>query len=114
MAQWVKDLVLSLLCLGLGPWPGNFHMLWVQPKGGKKRKKENRGRLGEIGICIPTKNHSTRHREAIYLFSSPPPFFFLFWPPCSMWSSQAKDQIQSAIETQARTCCCGAVVNESD
>ena len=26
MAQWVKDLVLSLLWLGFDPWPGNFHM----------------------------------------------------------------------------------------
>ena len=34
----VKDLVLhGLLWPGLGPWPGNFHMLWLQPK--KKKKK---------------------------------------------------------------------------
>ena len=38
VAQQVKDLVLSLQQLGLllwhesDPWPGNFHMLWVQPK----------------------------------------------------------------------------------
>ena len=38
VAQWVKDLASSLLWLGsqlwhrLDPWPGNFHMLWAQPK----------------------------------------------------------------------------------
>ena len=36
--QWVKDAVLlhpwhrSQLHLGFDPWPGNFHMPWVQPK----------------------------------------------------------------------------------
>ena len=28
----VRDLALSLLWLGLDLWPGNFHMLQVQPK----------------------------------------------------------------------------------
>ena len=38
MAQWVKDLVLSLQQLVLllwhrfDPWPGNFHMLWAKSK----------------------------------------------------------------------------------
>ena len=32
MAQWVKDLVLSLLWLEFSPWPGNFCMPQVQPK----------------------------------------------------------------------------------
>ena len=38
VAQWVKDLVLSLqqlrslLWCGFHPWPRNFCMLWVQPK----------------------------------------------------------------------------------
>ena len=26
--QWLR----SLLWCGFDPWPGNFHMLWVQPK----------------------------------------------------------------------------------
>ena len=30
----------SLLCLGFGPWSGNFHMLWVQQK---KKKKNSSG-----------------------------------------------------------------------
>ena len=38
MAQWVKDLALSLqqfrLMLWLDPWLGNFCMLQVQPKPG--------------------------------------------------------------------------------
>ena len=38
MAQWVKDLVLSLQWLelllwqGFDPWPRKFRMLWVWPK----------------------------------------------------------------------------------
>ena len=28
----VKNLALSLLWCGLDPWPGNFHMPWVQQK----------------------------------------------------------------------------------
>ena len=38
MAEWVKDLALSLQWLGLllwcmfEPWLGNFHMPWTQPK----------------------------------------------------------------------------------
>ena len=28
-------------------------------------------------------------------------FFFLFWPPHSTWSSQARDQIQAAVATEA-------------
>ena len=51
MAQWVKDLALSLLWLGsllwyhFGPWPGNFHVRGVQAKKKKKkeRKKETEG-----------------------------------------------------------------------
>ena len=43
MAQWVKDLALSLqwlgplLWCGFNPWPRNFHMPWAWPK--KKKKK---------------------------------------------------------------------------
>ena len=43
MAPWVKDLVVSLqwlrslLWCRFDPWPGNFHMLLVQPK--KKKEK---------------------------------------------------------------------------
>ena len=40
VAQWVKDLAVSVMWLGsvlwhgprFDPWPGNFCMLWVQPK----------------------------------------------------------------------------------
>ena len=48
--QQVKDLVLPQLWhrlqmqLGFDPWPGNFHMLWVQPeRGGGGGKKEEKG-----------------------------------------------------------------------
>ena len=46
VVQWVKDAVLSLRQLrsllwlvGFDHWPGNFHVLWVQPKKKKKKKK---------------------------------------------------------------------------
>ena len=45
VAQWIKDLVLSLqppgslLWCGFDSWPGNFHMLRAQPKRKKKKKK---------------------------------------------------------------------------
>ena len=38
LAQWIKDLALPQLLLRLqlwlrsDPWPGNFHILWVQGK----------------------------------------------------------------------------------
>lgn len=38
VAQWIKDLTLSLWWLGsllrhrFSPWPGKFHRPWVQPK----------------------------------------------------------------------------------
>ena len=44
MAQWVKDLVLSLqwlglvLWLGFNPGPRNFCMPWMQPKNPKTHK----------------------------------------------------------------------------
>ena len=43
LVQWVKDLALLQLWhrlhlqLGFDPLPGNFYMLWVQPK--KKKRK---------------------------------------------------------------------------
>ena len=46
VAQQVKDLALSLPWFRLllwhrfDPWPGNFHMLWLQPKKKKKKKKK--------------------------------------------------------------------------
>ena len=44
VVQWVKDLAFlqlwhrSQLWLRFAPWPGNFHMLWVQPKNKNKNK----------------------------------------------------------------------------
>lgn len=45
VAEWVKDLVLSLQWFGsllghqFNTWPGNFHMLWTWPNNNKKKKK---------------------------------------------------------------------------
>ena len=36
VAQQVEDLALSLLWQGFNPWPGNFYVLWVQPKREKR------------------------------------------------------------------------------
>ena len=47
MAQQVKELALSLLWRGLllwqgfDHWPGNFLMLWMQPKKKKERERQN-------------------------------------------------------------------------
>ena len=56
MAQWVKDLTLSLLWLGsllqcgFDPWPGKFRML--QDVARKKKKKKKKERIeGSVG-CI--------------------------------------------------------------
>ena len=38
VAQWVKDLALSLLWLRFDPRPGNFHIPPVQPKKKKEKK----------------------------------------------------------------------------
>ena len=38
MAQWVKDLAVSLWWLKFDPWPGNFHMPQVQPKKDETRR----------------------------------------------------------------------------
>ena len=45
----VKDQVLPQLWLEFRPWPGNFHMPWVQPDQKKKRKekKKEKGREGK-------------------------------------------------------------------
>ena len=59
MMQWVKDPALSLEWLGLllwcwfHLWPGNFHMLWVQPK--------------EIYIYIPVSEYKYIQVFRIYM-----------------------------------------------
>ena len=46
-SQWVKNLVLLQLwqklqlCLRFSPWPGNFHVLWVQPKQTNKEETDS-------------------------------------------------------------------------
>ena len=42
MAQQVKDLGLSLLCLRFYPSPGIFRIPWVWPKKKKKERKKER------------------------------------------------------------------------
>ena len=48
VAQWVKDLVLSLLWHGLDPCPGNFHMPQLQPKKRKKKERKEKKKKEEI------------------------------------------------------------------
>ena len=54
MAQWVKDLTLSLLWLGsllqcgFDPWPGKFRML--QDVARKKKEEEKRKDRGKRGL----------------------------------------------------------------
>ena len=42
MAQWVKDLVLSLLWCGFGTWPENFQMLQALQKKKKEERKKKK------------------------------------------------------------------------
>ena len=50
MAQWVKDLALSLLWLRFHPRPGNFRMSQAQPK--KKKKKWEREDSSEFFVLL--------------------------------------------------------------
>ena len=62
VAQWVKDLALSLLWLGslmwcgFHPWPGNFCTLWEQPKK-KKKKKEKKEKEKK---ALPVHGHTIK------------------------------------------------------
>ena len=55
MAQYVKDLVLSLQQLGLllwcgfDPWPRSFHRPQVQPEKKKRKEKEEKRKLN---VCL--------------------------------------------------------------
>ena len=83
MVQWCKDLVLlqlwhrSQLQLRFDPWPGNFHMLWVQLKKKKtnkqKKTKKKKERKASV-LCIVTGRRGRgqsweRTRLARYLLS---------------------------------------------
>ena len=54
MAQWLKDITLSLQWLRLllwhefHPWPGNFHMLWAWSKKREEKKSLSSPFLGNI------------------------------------------------------------------
>ena len=45
--RWVKDPALHLQC-GFSPWPGNFHMLQMQPE--EKRIQNEMISLGDGGL----------------------------------------------------------------
>ena len=50
MAQWVKELALSLLWRGFDPWSKNFCMLLAQPR---KKKKEKGNRVNYLALqCV--------------------------------------------------------------
>ena len=56
-AQWVMDLALLQLWhrsqtgRGFSPWPGNYHVLWVQPKKEKKGSWKKPGVLAFRGAA---------------------------------------------------------------
>ena len=58
MVQWVKDLALSLpwlwslLWLGFNPWPGNFRIPLVQPRGKAKQNKTQKQLTGQSHLHI--------------------------------------------------------------
>ena len=91
MVQWVEDLVLSLHWLrsilwhGFDPWPGNFHMPWVQPpkKTNKNLKKSCYMNLLFFPVLF------------FILFSK---FLLLFRAtPVAYGSSQARGRIGTAL-----------------
>ena len=121
MAQWVKDLPLSLQWLKLlwhefDPWPGNFHMLWEQEKkegreekGGRKEerkegiKKEERKKKRKQGInqclnkieivSLALKRPGGRVARADILFPCTLGHFHLFVPLLSAWSPFIQDHL---------------------
>ena len=64
MAQQVKDLALSLKWLGsqlwrwFSPWPGSFHMPWVQPK-----MKQGKERLSSPAPQCPKENAKAQREK---------------------------------------------------
>ena len=78
MAQWVKDLVLSLLGHGFDSWPRNFCMSWMRPKKKKKRMIQIKSVILQTGLLSfqapkgpqKTKRVSEVH-EIILVFNEP-------------------------------------------
>ena len=60
MAQWVKDLTLSLQRLRADPWPGIFHMPWVWLKDKTKKKKKKKD---DSGWCVENRWSRGRSRN---------------------------------------------------
>ena len=55
-------------------------------------------------LCLWEKLSTTSYSFAILILlcvSSFLFFFFPFWPPCGIWSSQSRDQIQATTATYA-------------
>ena len=52
LAHQVKDLALSLLWHGFDPWPGNFHMLWVQHPSPPPKNPSPPGSPLSICLCL--------------------------------------------------------------
>ena len=81
VAQWVKDLALSLLWLGslmwcgFHPWPGNFCTLWEQPKKKKKRKKRKKKRRKHF-LCMATLSKEPVGLEVLQIWQM---------SPCTNW-----------------------------
>ena len=44
MAQWVKELALSVLQHGFDPWPRNIYVLWAQTRKKERKKGRKEGR----------------------------------------------------------------------
>ena len=108
MAQQVKDLALSLLCLwlqlclGFDPWPGNFHMAWGVTK--NKQIKKIKYKSIQAIFLLKTLYRLTSLRVkakvrptalvSTSLTLSPPTFplltpHWLLWPFCCSLNSQA-------------------------
>ena len=107
MAQWVRDLALSLLWLGLllwhgfDPWPGNFHMLCMWQKKKKKKKEEEEEEEEEE----KKKEVSPEH-----LHLSDSPMYYLSFESLVFSKIDSKAIYHTFNLKELRRSCCGSAV----
>lgn len=94
---WLQWLRLLWRCR-FDPWPGNFHILWVQPfkkkkgrKGGRKEggRKEREGRNSRISWLEWRMNEQTRTDRPDQMFQ---------WPRLEHWKKERKEMIPELLQ----------------
>ena len=87
--QQVKDLVLPLPWHRFNPWPGNFRVLWVQPK----KKKVGSNSAEYITLKKKKWEDSIQNVKRIIFLAA----------PTACGSSQARDKTHTTAPTYATT-----------